>query len=378
MFRLYYKKIFSSRSLSIIYLLALVIILLIVSEFFKVNNDVKVAIAVVDLAESSSSQQYISNLSKNNLLLIKEMTMEKSEKAMANGSVDAILTIPEKHFEKASSKLKLKYLKSKQELSALVDVLALPLMPDIMAEQISLASQRYKYPADLKADYLERIDRLGNNIEVEMIIDMQQFGTESEKSIKLRESNESQLLIALFMTIVLVIYPSVNLIDNDSKVEKRLRALPTSNIIFFINKQAALLLYDLLPCAIIVFAISNNLKLKVEAVAILFLLCLNILLFLRLIITLCFELFEQTTAAFLSMAFLLTTAIIGGVFFDASLMPKIAEVGSYLPFGTIKKAMSELFYQGLNSQWAVYSLAIYIGVNVILLLFNFRRKYQKI
>ncbi len=370
---LYLKSIFNNKSLRYLYLLALVLIVLISLNLGQNKNQKLLTIAIADLSQSEQSKHYINSLKKNNMLQIVEIEKDSITKTLTKAKADCALLIPADFFTNNNAQIKLHYLESNSYISALVDILALPLLPDIMAKHINKAAIRYEHPAELKPDYLNLINSLDDNIKIKINIDLKQLGTQSEQSIKKREKAENKLLTIIFITIILIIYPSNSFNQRNTAAELRLNSIENGRLKIFVSKYSALILCDALACILSVGIIGINLSLKPLTIFILFLYCQNILLFFRLIIKLFFDFLDTGTAAMISMLIIIISAITGGTFFDAALMGNnVQQFGNILSFGSIRLAFSELFYTGLLEAKQLIVFAIYLMINSLLLYYYYK------
>ncbi len=368
MLRLRLKNLFSSKLTNSFYIAALLLITLIGFGFMPKTSADNIIVGIVDLEKNAASEKYIAALEHNQLITPKILTTEQVSTSLINGQVACVLTIPQGQFEKQNSKIKLEYLKTNAYISALVDVLALPLLPDIMAEHINKASERYKQKAELKQNYFDLIERLKNNITIDVNVELNQLGTQSEQAIIIRENAENRLLLALFISIILIIYPSIACNKDESLVEQRLQLSTLSRWQKLLFHYGALLIYDSSSSILISLSIFASLQLKPLVLFLLFIFCQVLLTFWRLIISTCFQFLEQTAASFISMALIISTAIIGGSFFDAALLgEKAQKIGMIMPFGSAKYALDELFYFGTFSTKVIYILISYILISLILI-----------
>ncbi len=312
-------------------------------------STLSVNIGIVDNADNTISQQYIEDLSQHAILKLNKTDAKQAMALLEREILDLLIVIPKDYTPNhRSEKIDYYYLKRNVVAPATLDLIAVDLMPHVIENRLIAASKLYHIGDETTArnGFRTYLDSLSDNFSVTILTVDHASQIREEQAIITLTNAKNNLLFALFSIILVAALPLSLRLKTNIETQRRLSLSKRGVVFYFLSEHLLSYIYLILLWSVAVIAIAVAIQLNTDLTLLIFACgCLTIITYYELFRLLLNNRKQDYISSLLALFLVVLPAILGGVFFDANLLPaKLFKIASVLPFNFLEKT----FYNGLS------------------------------
>ncbi len=308
-----------------------------------------VNIAIVDQANNTVSQQYSDDLQKYQILKIQLTDDATATDLLEREIIDLKIVIPPNYDPNDNdNKLACYYLNNNVIAPAVLDLLAVDLVPHVVEQRLVDVAQRYQVgdQATAKERFASYYKTLNANFDIEVLTPQLKSKLLGERALIVIENAKKTLSFAMFIILLIIVLPLSLRLKNSSEIKRRMALNEYGLIAYAFDERR--FSYPYIQVLWIVATVSVGIAQQLAFTLIFSLIVCGIM-----ILFFYYELLrllmrgerQNYLASLLALVAIILPAIIGGVFFASDLLPPaISAVAKYLPFNVLEN----FFYNGLE------------------------------
>ncbi len=311
-----------------------------------------VDIAIVDYADNAVSRHYIESLNSYQILTLYKTDQDDANDLLRREVVDAIMIIPKSYNpNQRGTRIGYYHLQTNVIAPAIIDLLAVNLMPEIAKYRLVKAAERYGV-GDRKSA-LSHFDKYQKTVREQLDVAVLPIGNRNssyrEQALIVVNNARKHLLFSIFIIALCMALPLSTSLTTNAATLRRIAISPRGIGAYALSERIISYPYLLLPWLIVCASLVNTVK-NTDSL-LLFAGSIVIIGYFEAFKLLFNQLKSKSTASLAALLVLVVPALLGGVFFDSDLLPKnIHELSRMLPFNLLES----IFYVELSTSVNTY------------------------